>query len=124
MFMRFVLPFTHWRSSRATGIFHVYQMHDEGRFDDGDAAWLWEEMHWFNRYLPAPRVAPDPRAVFWFRRDAGEALTRIWRFVRIAERAGVPVTVYRTRRPGIVVYSDDYQIAAVPWRDTFADRAH
>jgi hypothetical protein len=125
MFMRFVLPFTHWRSNRATGIFHgVYQLHGEGRLDEGDAAWLCEEMDWFNRHLPAPRVAPDARAVFWFRGEAGEALTRIWGFVRIAERAGVPVIRYRTRRPGIVVYADDYQIAAVPWRDTFADRAH
>jgi hypothetical protein len=125
MFMRFVLPFTHWRSNRATGIFHgVYQLYDQGRFAEGDAGWLREEIDWFNRYLPAPRTPPDWRAVFWFRPDAGEAITRIWTFVRLAEGSGVPVHIYRTRRPGIVVYSDEYQIAAIPWRDTFAERAH
>jgi hypothetical protein len=125
MFMRFALPFTDHRSNSATGIFQgVYQLYDEGRFAEGDADWLWEEMDWFNRYLPAPRIAPDRRAVFWFRRDAGEALTRIWAFVHLTERTGVPVSIYRTRRPGVVVYSDEYQIAAVPWRDTFAERAH
>jgi hypothetical protein len=124
-FMRFVLPFTHWSTNCATGIFQgVYQLYDEGRFAEGDAAWLWEEIEWFNRHLPVPRSVADPRAVFWFRPDAGEALTRIWAFVRLAECNGVPINVYRTRRPGIVVYSDDYQIAAVPWRDTFAGRAH
>jgi hypothetical protein len=120
MFMRFVLPFTNGRSNRATGIFlGVGRLLREGRFDEGEAAWLREEVDWFNRWLPVPRIAPDPRAVFWFRPDAGATLTRIWSFVQLAERNGVPVSVYRTRRPGIVVYSDDYQIAAVPWRDTF-----
>ena len=70
MFIRFVLPFSHWRSGR--------------------------------------RRTADPH----------------WTFVHLTERHGVPVSIYRTRRPGIVVYSDDYQIAAVPWRDTFAERAH
>jgi hypothetical protein len=28
--------------------------------------------------------------------------------------------VVRTRRPGFVVYEDDVQVAAVPFRDTFA----
>ncbi len=122
--MRFILPFTHWRTNRATGIFHgVSQLYDEGRSAEGDAAWLWEEMDWFNRNLKAPQTVTEPRAVFWFHPRAGEALTRIWTFVHLAERNGVPVNVYRTRRPGVVVYSDEHQIAAVPWRDTFAGRA-
>jgi hypothetical protein len=37
---------------------------------------------------------------------------------------GVPLHVYRTGRPGIVVYKDHYQVAAVPWRDTFANKMH
>ena len=86
------------------------------------SAWLWEELDWFNANLPVPRVA-DVRAVFWFRPDAGAPLTRIWSMVRIAEGTGLPVRIYRTRRPGTVVYSDPYQIAAVPWRDTFAEHA-
>jgi hypothetical protein len=91
-FMRFVLPFPHWTSNQATGIFQgVYQLYDEGRFAEGDAAWLWEELDWFNRYLPAPRTVTDPRAVFWFRPDAGEPLTRIWGFVHLSEQHGVPV---------------------------------
>jgi hypothetical protein len=81
-------------------------------------------MHWFNDHLPAPRSLNEPRAVFWFRPDAGEALTRIWAVVRAAGRDGIPVHLYRTHRPGIVVYSDRYQVAAVPWRDTFANCTH
>jgi len=31
----------------------------------------------------------------------------------------VPTFVVRTKRPGFVVYQDDIQVAAVPFRDTF-----
>jgi len=37
MFIRFVLPFTHWRSNRDTGISHaIYQLYDEGRFAEDE----------------------------------------------------------------------------------------
>ncbi len=54
---------------------------------------------------------------------SGRFDSRMWRLVCLVEHEGIPVRVYRTRRPGIVVYSDNLQVAAVPWRDTF-DRRH
>jgi hypothetical protein len=106
------------------GIFRgAYSVFCQGRLDELEAAWLRDEVAWFNHHLPAPREL-DARAVFWFRPSAREALTRIWALVQIVEVSGVPVQAFRTRRPGIVVYSDPYQIAAVPWRDTFATAAH
>lgn len=98
-------------------------MYEEGRLHAGERIWLLDELDWFNHHLPAPRSV-DPRAVFWFRPNAGEPLTRLWVVVRLLEDNGVPVQVYRTRRPGNVVYEDRYQVAAVPWRDTFAHRVH
>lgn len=79
-------------------------------------------MEWFNRWLPPARTSRDWRAVCWFRGDAGEAISRMWRVVGLVEREGVPVRVYRTTKPGVVICADDFQVAAVPWRDTF-DRA-
>jgi len=43
----------------------------------------------------------------------------MWRVVTLVEHEGIPVRVYRTHRPGIVIYQDALQVAAVPWRDTF-----
>jgi hypothetical protein len=106
------------------GIFQAaYSVLSAGRLDQLEAAWLRDEIDWFNGHLPAPREL-DPRALFWFRFSAGDALTRVWALVRIVETSGVRVQAFRTRRPGIVLYSDPYQIAAVPWRDTFATAAH
>jgi hypothetical protein len=121
-FIRFAVPSDEFRPERRTaaGIFHAtYRLARDGRFEAGEYAWFEEEMAWFNQYLPATRGLRDFRAVCWFRGGAGEAISRIWRIVTLVEREGVPVAVYRTRRPGVVVYQDGLQIAAVPWRDTF-----
>jgi hypothetical protein len=123
MFIRFTVPFPDDDSGCALGIFQaVFRASEEGRLHSLQAAWLREEMDWFNQNLRAPREL-STRAVFWFRAHAGEPVTRIWSFVHVLERVGVPVHVYRTRRPGTIVYQDDYQIAAIPWRDTFDNKA-
>jgi hypothetical protein len=125
MFIRFTVPSDAWRTERrvASGLFHAtYRLAEDGRFEQGERLWFADEMRWFNEYLPAARVGRNRRAVCWFRGDAGQAISRMWRLVDLVEGEGVPVRVYRTRRPGIVVYSDDLQIAAVPWRDTFGER--
>jgi hypothetical protein len=124
MLMRFTLPFIHAHTNRPVGVFRgAYWVYQEGLLHEAEVAWLFDEIDWFNHNLPAP-WSVDPRAVFWFRPSAGAPLSRIWTVVRILEDNGEPVHVYRTRRPGIVVYEDQYQVAAVPWRDTFATRVH
>jgi hypothetical protein len=109
----------------AAGLFHAtYRLVRSGRLEEGERRWFEEEMEWFNQFLPATRALPTWRAVCWFRGDAGEAISRMWRIVDLVEGEGVPVRVYRTRRPGEIVYADRFQVAAVPWRDTFTARPH
>ena len=125
MFIRFTVPSDVCRPEprTAAGLFHAtYRLAEQGRFEEGERLWFAEEMCWFNEFLRGARVGAHRRAVCWFRGDAGEAISRMWRIVDLVEGHGVPVRVYRTTRPGIVVYSDDLQIAAVPWRDTFCRR--
>ena len=101
---------TSFISFTATGIFHAtYRLLWDGRFDEGARVWFEDEMEWFDRYLPATRALPDWRAVCWFRGEAGEAISRMWRVVRLVEGEGVPVVVWRTRRPGVVVHEDEIQ---------------
>jgi len=123
MFIRFTVPSDAWRPERrtASGLFHATnRLAETGRLEEWERLWFQEELEWFNRFLPGARTGGEWRAVCWFRPDAGEAISRMWRIVDLVEGEGVPVRVYRTRRPGVVVYADDLQIAAVPWRDTFA----
>ncbi|HMF41538.1 MAG TPA: hypothetical protein VKQ32_12635 [Polyangia bacterium] len=122
MYIRFTIPSDDYRPERRTaaGIFGAtYRLVEDGRFERGERLWFETEMEWFDAYLPATLNLSDRRAVCWFRGDAGQAISRVWRIAELVEREGVPVIVYRTRRPGLVVYRDALQIAAVPWRDTF-----
>jgi hypothetical protein len=124
-FIRFTVPSDEVRIEPrvAAGLFHAtYRLASDGRFEEGERLWFEEEMEWFNRFLPATRALPTWRAVCWFRSDAGEAISRIWRIVEIVEGEGVPVRVFRTRRPGEIVYADAFQVAAIPWRDSFTTR--
>ncbi len=124
-FIRFTVPSDEVRIEPhvAAGLFHAtYRLVRDGRFEEGERLWFAEEMEWFNQFLPATRGLPTWRAVCWFRGDAGEAISRIWRIVDIVEGEGVPVRVFRTRRPGEIVYADAFQVAAVPWRDSFTAR--
>jgi hypothetical protein len=124
-FIRFTVPSDEVRIDPhvAAGLFHAtYRLVRDGRLDEGERLWFEDEMEWFNQFLPATRALPTWRAVCWFRHDAGEAISRIWRIVDIVEGEGVPVRVFRTRRPGQIVYADSFQVAAVPWRDTFTAR--
>jgi len=67
-----------------------------------------------------PNNVRGGRALCWFRPEAREVISRAWQMAKLVERAGIPVRVYRKLRPGTVVYEDDFQVAAVPWRSTFA----
>ena len=126
-FIRFTVPSDACRTETrvASGLFHAtYRLACDGRFEEGERVWWENEMQWFNQFLPPARVGPHWRAVCWFRPDAGEAISRMWRIVDLVESEGVPVRVFHTRRPGVIVYADAFQIAAEPWRDTFTARRH
>jgi hypothetical protein len=81
------------------------------------SAVLSETLDWFSENLPIPPCygsTRNPRAVCWFRPDAGEPLTRMWRLVSYLESAGIAVQLHKTRDPGRRIYSDQYQVVAEP----------
>jgi len=42
----------------------------------------------------------------------------MWEIVQILEAHGIVIDVIRTDRPGYIVYEDEFQIAAEPFKDT------
>jgi hypothetical protein len=99
MFIRFTIPSDANRPERrtASGIFGATcRLAENGRFEKGERLWFEAEMEWFDKFLKPTRNLPDDRAVCWFRPDAGEAISRIWRLVHLVEGEGVPVRVYRS----------------------------
>ncbi len=85
-----------------------------------------ETLRWFAKSLLVPKVLSGgnhhnrPGAVSWFKDTATEHIYRMRQLAKILEAHGISVTQYATTRPGNIEYEDEYQIAAIPFRDTFA----
>jgi hypothetical protein len=84
-----------------------------------ESEWLEEIFEWFNEHLPCPPFQEKLRsgewtadAVSWFRAYAKEPLRRIWDIIALLREHGVPVRLVTTKKPGKIVYSDEYQIVA------------
>lgn len=79
----------------------------------------------FNEELPIPyRYARHdgdaPRALSWFKPTADRFIWIARRLARALDANDLVVHELLTDRPGEVVYEDDYQVVAVPFRgDTF-----
>jgi hypothetical protein len=83
-------------------------------------------LKWFARNLAVPRALGGgnhhnrPMAVSWFKDSATEHIGKMRQLSQILESHDIAVAQFATTRPGRVEYEDQYQIAAVPFRDTFA----
>lgn len=81
---------------------------------------LYEEVRvWFREHLKKPKRfsrAHHSFAVCWFKDTAVEHLAQARQFVYLLEEHGTLVRQLTTHRPGYVVYEDDFQVAAEPFR--------
>ena len=84
---------------------------------------LRESLTYFEHDLDVPRVW-ERRAVFWFKAECALCTHHAWALVNALKASGVPVQPVRTTNPGLVIYEDGCQIAAIPYRDTFRSRSH
>jgi hypothetical protein len=84
-----------------------------------DADELKELRAWFNENLEKPTSFGRDRlrlGICWFKTDASDHINRIWEMVSILERNGIYVKKIRTDKPGYVVYEDEWQLVAEPFR--------
>lgn len=84
-----------------------------------DAEELNELREWFSKNLEKPTSFGRDKlrlGICWFKTDATEHISRIWEMVRILERNGIYVKKIRTNKPGYVIYEDEWQLVAEPFR--------
>jgi hypothetical protein len=61
--------------------------------------------------------------ICWFNTEATEDISRIWAIARILEKIGIHVKKIRKDKPGYVLYEDEWQLVAEPFRKgTFSRR--
>lgn len=85
-----------------------------------DAAHLGELREWFNTNLEKPTSFGRDKlrlGICWFKTHATEHVSRIWEMVQILERNGIYVQKIKTEKPGYVVYEDEWQLVAEPFRE-------
>jgi hypothetical protein len=128
-YLRFVLLERHPDSGLNEGLFRLgYRLIKDPEFHGSDREMLEEVMSWFNKHLLVPSrfsrssskgyYRRATRGISWFRDTSGECITRMFTLKRIIENQGHTVTLIREERIGYVVYEDEYQIVAEPFKDT------
>lgn len=74
---------------------------------------------WFNENLEKPNSFGRGKlnlGICWFKVDASEHVNRIWQMIRTLERHGIYVEKIKTDKPGYLIYEDDWQVVAEPFR--------
>jgi hypothetical protein len=133
-YVRFVSLRTHPDSGSREGVFSVaYAIREDAATSRYDQNQLTELIDWFKSNLPVPdrfsRYDPKKdedkprRGIAWFKDSATEHITMMRELIALVEGYGHPVEQIMTRRPGVVVYEDRFQIVAEPFADTKRKRA-
>lgn len=128
-FLRFIVEEIDPDSGVAVGLFHcAYKLRDSIDVPEDDRKILREHLAWFEDRLPQPRrfnrtkskgyYRRKTKGISWFRETAKEHLARMEAVRRIAEALGHSVRLIREERVGYVVYEDEYQVVAEPFKET------
>jgi hypothetical protein len=126
MYLRFVVSKRDEDSHCELGVFHaVGSLRDQGQLFEYEEKEHDRIRDWFNANLEKPTrfTASKPpfyrkrnKAISWFKDTAHRHLSEIRSLVAILENHGVHVRTLKTERVGYVVYEDEFQIVAEPFR--------
>jgi hypothetical protein len=119
-YIRFVVGHKDEDSHVERGIFHAAgQALEWGDITGSDADELNELRAWFSEDLEKPTSFGRDTlrlGICWFKTGATAHISRIWEMANILERNGAYVKKIRTDKPGYVIYEDEWQLVAEPFR--------
>ncbi len=123
MYLRFATHRIDPNAQQPQGVFQrAYALLEGDELHGEDARGLRVALEYFESDMAVPWIR-QPRAVFWFKAECALCTHHAWVLATFLNLSGVPVHPVRTLKPGHIVYEDDCQIAAVPYRDTFERRS-
>ncbi|MEM6731423.1 MAG: hypothetical protein AAF658_07690 [Myxococcota bacterium] len=120
MYLRFTTESQN-RSSRAfEGIFGpAYHARSDPSVQYALRREIAERIDWFERNLRVPPVVKTERfrtGICWFSSGASEHVGMARELSNLLETAGVLMQCHRTVSPGDILYRDEIQVVARPWR--------
>jgi len=115
VFVRFVGGHIDRRTHKRHGIFDAAgTAMDVLELESYEVERLRSVLDWFNAHLPVPTTLTRLQ-ICWFKASAREHLARAREIQHILDANGVLIEMLTTRRPGYVVYEDEFQVAAHPF---------
>ena len=129
-FVRFVVPdVVHAESRMAIGVIALaYDLRDARETRAEVKAALQQALRWFETKLAVPdrfnRTSSKgwyrrkTRGISWLRSSATEHVAAMRRLGELVSACGYRVAEISTDRVGYVIYEDDAQVVAEPFRDT------
>lgn len=125
MFIRFVYETPYDKGLSCGPFTGLEELREEGKLETYEEEWANEIFEWFNEFLPCPPWKKEGfhwSAVSWFKEDTAiEFIGKMWETVGILKRHNVPIKVMRTESPGLILYSDEFQVVAVSPHSTDCD---
>ena len=123
MYIRFVIEEHDEDSQEPLGLFQaVADLRDDGHLSRDERVVADKIFAWFNKNLPEPerfsrsnKRSAKAVAISWFKPTAHEYIERMQGLAGILYAHDIPTKVVKTRRPGYIVYEDDYQVVAQPF---------
>ena len=126
--LRFALQRPHPDTGVEEGIFAAaYALRDGAYMPPADRKLLEELLSWFSTNLAVParfnRTSSKgyyrrrTAGVSWLKPTAVDHLARMRALAAILEQHGHPVSQITTERPGYVVFEDEHQVVAEPFRE-------
>jgi hypothetical protein len=119
-YVRFVVAHKDEDSHVEQGIFQAAARSIELHGITGhDADELNELRAWFSENLEKPHSFGRGKlslGICWFKTGSAEHISRIYEMVHLLERHGIFVKKIKTDKPGYVVYEDEWQLVAEPFR--------
>lgn len=119
-YIRFVIGRKDEDSGVEQGVFQAAaQAVEWGVITGSDAEELSAMRLWFSENLERPTSFGRDKlrlGICWFKTEANEHISRIWDMVEILERNGIYIKKIKTDKPGYVVYEDEWQLVAEPFR--------
>ncbi len=128
MYVRFISP---QRIKGRRGYYGIFQAALDVVYDDATPYHFYlplrELLDWFNDHLPCPdngsftvrsRKRRQPVGICWFRGDAAEMVGNAHLMAAMLKECDIPISQIATRNPGQLLYRDDYQVVAKPYKET------
>jgi len=124
MFLRFIGLEIDLRTGKRKGIFTLaYDLIDSNNLLEHEEDYLRSLLIWFKQSLPVPTKFSKNRndshkeniSTSWFKDSATEIISKIREIQLILENNEIFVEVQQSKKPGYIIYEDEFQIVVDPF---------